>query len=197
MLISLMRVAKPSPIMDKNCTLMGPEILFGTGAGVWRKVSKAFQNSNSERNSEFLSFSVFTTPHIYYAVNHFVRRELPGKPRKMMSARGGRHLKSLRDSKLTTHFCMGGCFGFCTGYTSVCDLSNKQWLSCSSSSADPVDMIFWVWRHIEVDDLKQLVKKPCLSDMQSWKSSPQKHPKGFSVSRVVAKLSSDTKLVGK
>ena len=36
-------------------------------------------------------------------MNHSLRREKPRKPRKMMSAQGGRNSKSLRDGKLTTH----------------------------------------------------------------------------------------------
>ena len=32
----------PSPVLDKNHAHMGPEILSSTGAGVWRKVPKAF-----------------------------------------------------------------------------------------------------------------------------------------------------------
>ena len=42
-----MRVPNPSPVLDKNPALMGPEILSSTGAGVWRKAPKAFPGSNS------------------------------------------------------------------------------------------------------------------------------------------------------
>ena len=36
-----------SPILDKNCAPMGPEILSKIGAGVWRNRSGAFPDSNS------------------------------------------------------------------------------------------------------------------------------------------------------
>ena len=42
-----MRVLNPSPALDKNPAPMGPEILSGTGAGVWRKAPKAFPDSSS------------------------------------------------------------------------------------------------------------------------------------------------------
>ena len=42
-----MRVPNPSPVLDKNCAPMGPEILSSTGAGVWRKAPKAFLDSSS------------------------------------------------------------------------------------------------------------------------------------------------------
>ena len=42
-----MRVPNPSPTLDKNCALMGPEFLSSAGAGVWRKAPKAFPHSNS------------------------------------------------------------------------------------------------------------------------------------------------------
>ena len=42
-----MRVANPSPVLDKNRAPMGPEILSTTGAGVWRKVPMAFPDSSS------------------------------------------------------------------------------------------------------------------------------------------------------
>ena len=38
-----MRVPDPSPALDKNCAPIGPEILSGTGAGVWGKAPKYFQ----------------------------------------------------------------------------------------------------------------------------------------------------------
>ena len=41
------RFPDPSPVLDKNRTLMGPEILSSAGAGVWRKVPKAFPDSSS------------------------------------------------------------------------------------------------------------------------------------------------------
>ena len=37
-----MRVQHPSPVLDKNCAAMDPEILSSTRAGVWRKAPKAF-----------------------------------------------------------------------------------------------------------------------------------------------------------
>ena len=42
-----MRVPNPSPVLDKNCAPMGPEILSSTGAAVWRKAPKAFPHSSS------------------------------------------------------------------------------------------------------------------------------------------------------
>ena len=42
-----MRVAKCSPVLDKNLAPMGPEILSNTRAGVWRKAPKAFPDSSS------------------------------------------------------------------------------------------------------------------------------------------------------
>ena len=42
-----MRLPNPSPVLDKNRAPMGPEILSGTGAGVWRKAPVAFPNSSS------------------------------------------------------------------------------------------------------------------------------------------------------
>ena len=38
-----MRVPNPSPILDKSCAPMGPEILSSTGAGVWRMALEGFQ----------------------------------------------------------------------------------------------------------------------------------------------------------
>ena len=45
-----MKVPNPSPVLDKNCAPMGPEILSSTGAGVWRKAPKAFPHSSSVLN---------------------------------------------------------------------------------------------------------------------------------------------------
>ena len=42
-----MRVPNPSPVLDKNCAPLGPEILSSTGAGVWREAPKAFPDSSS------------------------------------------------------------------------------------------------------------------------------------------------------
>ena len=42
-----MRLPDPSPVLDKNRAPMGPEMLFSTGAGVWRKSPVAFPNSSS------------------------------------------------------------------------------------------------------------------------------------------------------
>ena len=42
-----MRLADPSPVLDKNRAPMGPEILSSTGAGVWRKAPMAFPDSSS------------------------------------------------------------------------------------------------------------------------------------------------------
>ena len=42
-----MRVPNCSPVLDKNCAPMGPEILSSTGAGVGRKAPKAFPDSSS------------------------------------------------------------------------------------------------------------------------------------------------------
>ena len=42
-----MRVPKPSPVPDKNCAPMGPEILSSAGAGVCRKAPRAFPHSSS------------------------------------------------------------------------------------------------------------------------------------------------------
>ena len=42
-----MRVPKCSPVLDKNCAPMRPEILSSTGAGVGRKAPKAFPDSSS------------------------------------------------------------------------------------------------------------------------------------------------------
>ena len=42
-----MRLADPSPVLDKNLGPMGPEILSSTGAGVWRKAPLAFPDSSS------------------------------------------------------------------------------------------------------------------------------------------------------
>ena len=42
-----MRVANPSPILDKDRAPMGPEIISSTGAGVWRKAPKGFPDSSS------------------------------------------------------------------------------------------------------------------------------------------------------
>ena len=36
------RLSSPSPVLDKNRALTGPEILSSIGAGVWRKALKAF-----------------------------------------------------------------------------------------------------------------------------------------------------------
>ena len=44
-----MRLPDPSPVLDKNRAPMGPEILFSTGAGVWRKAPMAFPDSSSWR----------------------------------------------------------------------------------------------------------------------------------------------------
>ena len=56
------------------------------------------------RDSELLRRSAFYyAPHIYYAVNHSLRGEMPVKPRKLMYAQGGRDSNSLCDSKFTTH----------------------------------------------------------------------------------------------
>ena len=41
------RVPDPSPVLDKNRALMGPEILYSFGAGVWRKAPKVFPDSCS------------------------------------------------------------------------------------------------------------------------------------------------------
>ena len=37
-----MRLPDPSPVLDKNCAHMGPEILSSTKAGVWRRAPMAF-----------------------------------------------------------------------------------------------------------------------------------------------------------
>ena len=42
-----MRLPDPSPVLDKNRAPMGPEILSGTGAGVWRKAPIASPDSSS------------------------------------------------------------------------------------------------------------------------------------------------------
>ena len=42
-----MRVPNPTPVLDKNRTPMGPEILSSTGAGAWRKAPMAFPDSSS------------------------------------------------------------------------------------------------------------------------------------------------------
>ena len=56
------------------------------------------------QDSVLLRRSAFTTsPYTYYVVNPCLRGEMPVKPRKMMSAQGGRHSKSLCGSKFTMH----------------------------------------------------------------------------------------------
>ena len=42
-----MRLPDPSPVLDKNCAPMGPEILSSTGARVWRKAPMVFPHSSS------------------------------------------------------------------------------------------------------------------------------------------------------
>ena len=42
-----MRLPDPSPVLDKKCAPMGPEILSSTGAGVWSKAPMAFPDSSS------------------------------------------------------------------------------------------------------------------------------------------------------
>ena len=42
-----MRFPDRSPVLDKNCAPMGPEILSSTGAGAWRKSPMAFPDSSS------------------------------------------------------------------------------------------------------------------------------------------------------
>ena len=42
-----MRVPDPSPVVDKNRASMGPEILSGTEAGVWREAPVAWPESSS------------------------------------------------------------------------------------------------------------------------------------------------------
>ena len=42
-----MRVPNPSPVLDKNCAPMGPDISSSAGAGVWRKAPMAFPDSSS------------------------------------------------------------------------------------------------------------------------------------------------------
>ena len=42
-----MRVPNPIPVLHKNRALIGPEMLYITGAGVKWKAPKAFPNSNS------------------------------------------------------------------------------------------------------------------------------------------------------
>ena len=37
-----MRLPNPSPVLDKNCAPMGPEVLCSTGARVWRRAPMAF-----------------------------------------------------------------------------------------------------------------------------------------------------------
>ena len=49
-----MRFPDASPVLDKNCAPMGPEILSSTGAGVWRKAPKAVPDSSSVLD-QFLS----------------------------------------------------------------------------------------------------------------------------------------------
>ena len=50
----------------------------------------------------FLSF--YYAPQIDYAMNPCLKRKMPAKPRKIVSAQeGGRHSKSECDSKFTTH----------------------------------------------------------------------------------------------
>ena len=42
-----MRLPDPSPVLDKNCAPVVPEILSSTGAGVRRKAPMAFPDSSS------------------------------------------------------------------------------------------------------------------------------------------------------
>ena len=42
-----MSLLDPSPVLDKNCAPMGPDILSSAEAGVWRKASMAFPDSSS------------------------------------------------------------------------------------------------------------------------------------------------------
>ena len=42
-----LRVPNSSPVLDKNSAPMGPDFLSSTGAGVWRKATKAFADSSS------------------------------------------------------------------------------------------------------------------------------------------------------
>ena len=52
-----MRLPDPSPVLEKNCAPMGPELLSSTGAGVWRKAPMAFPDSSSVMD-KFQSASV-------------------------------------------------------------------------------------------------------------------------------------------
>ena len=45
-----MRVVNCSPILDKILALVGPETLYSTGAGVWRKAPEALPDSSSVLN---------------------------------------------------------------------------------------------------------------------------------------------------
>ena len=54
-----MGVPNPSPVLDKNCAPMGPEILSSTGAGVWSRASK----------------KIFETPVLYW-INFSLRDKL-------------------------------------------------------------------------------------------------------------------------
>ena len=42
-----MRLPDPSPVQDRNCAPVGPEILSSTGAGVWRMAPITFPGSSS------------------------------------------------------------------------------------------------------------------------------------------------------
>ena len=55
------RVPNPSPVLDKNRSPMGPEIVSSTGAGVWRKAPKGFPDSSSvlDKFQSNLRFAIF------------------------------------------------------------------------------------------------------------------------------------------
>ena len=64
-----MRLPDPSPVLDKNCAPMGPEILSSTGAWVWRKASMAFPDSSSVLDKfQFANYSKINCSKQFYCV---------------------------------------------------------------------------------------------------------------------------------
>ena len=71
-----MKLPDPSPVLDKNCAPIRPEILSSTGAGVWRKAPTAFPDSSSVLDKFQSAICVFPSQKSFF-LKDFEQRKSP------------------------------------------------------------------------------------------------------------------------